>query len=236
MAFTPRCENGLSMDHEKYEPMMHATLCHTLMINAGGQSQRMGRPKALLPMPPDQQPLLQWIVQRLQPLSPQRILIIANEPAFQTQVKLAGDVRWLADRYPDTGPLGGLATGLAACDGWAICVACDMPLVNLQLFAYLCRLAAETDATGADGWDAIVPVVDGYPEALHSLYHRRCLPAIVARLAAGERRAISFLPDVRVRYVQEADLRPYDPTLQSFMNANTPAEWAHVLAFLSQSM
>ena len=35
----------------------------------------------------------------------------------------------------------------------------------------------------------------------------RCLPAIEARLAAGQRRVISFMPDVRTLYVQEEDLR-----------------------------
>lgn len=207
----------------------------TLVINAGGQSRRMGRPKALLAMPPDNQPLLQVIVQRLQALSPQRTVVIANDPALRAQVDLGADVLWLTDAYPETGPLGGLATGLAACEGWAICVACDMPLLNPALFTYFCELAAETDATGADRWDAIVPVVEEYPEALHTLYHRRCLPAIEARLVAGERRAICFLPDVRVRYVPEAELRQLDPALHSFFNANTPAEWAQVVALLNQT-
>lgn len=204
----------------------------TLVINAGGQSRRMGRPKALLPLPPTNQPLLQIIVERLQALAPQRTVVIANDPAIRAQVELGADILWLIDAYPETGPLGGLATGLAACAGWAICVACDMPLLNPALFTYFCELAAEIDETGADRWDAIVPVVEEYPEALHTLYHRRCLPAIVARLAAGERRAICFLPDVRVRYVPEAELRLIDPALYSFFNANTPAEWAQVLTLL----
>lgn len=208
----------------------------TLIINAGGQSRRMGQPKALLPIPPDNQPLLQQIVQRLQSLSPQRTMVIANDPTFREQVELGEGVTWLTDAYPGVGPLGGLATGLAACDGWVIFVACDMPLVNPTLFAYFCTLAAETDATGGDRWDAIVPVVDDYPEALHTLYHRRCLPAIEARLAAGERRAICFLPDVRVRYVDEAELRQSDPMLHSFLNANTPEEWAQVLTLVAQSI
>lgn len=207
----------------------------TLVINAGGQSRRMGQPKALLALPPDNQPLLQVIVQRLQALAPQRTVVIANDPAIRAQVDLGADTLWLTDAYPETGPLGGLATGLAACAGWAICVACDMPLLNPALFTYFCGLAAETDENGADRWDAIVPVVDDYPEALHMLYHRRCLPAIAARLAVGERRAICFLPDVRVRYVPEAELRQLDPALHSFFNANTPAEWAQVIPLLNQA-
>ncbi|MBX3012933.1 MAG: molybdenum cofactor guanylyltransferase [Caldilineaceae bacterium] len=205
----------------------------TLVINAGGQSLRMGQPKALLPVPPNDQPLLQWIVQRLQPLAPTQILVIANDPALPAQVQLPAHTRWLVDAYPDTGPLGGLATALAACTGWAICVACDMPLLNPAIFADCWRLATTTTAPDGTAWDAIVPVVAGYPEPFHSLYHRRCLSAMVARLATGERRVTSFLPDVRVCYVEERALRRLDPTLQSFLNTNTPAEWAQGLAILA---
>ncbi|MEZ4659280.1 MAG: molybdenum cofactor guanylyltransferase [Caldilineaceae bacterium] len=204
----------------------------TLIINAGGGSRRMGRPKALLPFPPDDRPLLEHIVHRFQVLAPAQTVIIANEPTLRARTDLGDNVCWLGDTLPDMGPLGGLAAGLAVCAGWAIFVACDMPLLNPALFAHFGALAAQTDARGAPRWDAIVPLVNDYPEVLHALYHRRCLVKVQARLDAGERRAICFLPDVRVRYVQEAELRIVDPALQSFFNVNTPTEWAQALALL----
>lgn len=207
----------------------------TLVINAGGQSRRMGQPKALLPLPPTNQPLLQVIVQRLQPLAAQKVVIIANDPTIRAQTAFGPDVRWLPDTYPAVGPLGGLATGLAVCPGWAICVACDMPLLNPALFTYFMDLATGTDAVGGDSWDAIVPVVDDYPEPLHALYHRRCLPAIEACLVAGERRASGFLSAVHTYYVPEVELRRLDPTLHSFYNANTPEEWAQIVALAEQA-
>ncbi|MCE7986101.1 MAG: molybdenum cofactor guanylyltransferase [Caldilinea sp. CFX5] len=208
----------------------------TLIINAGGKSQRMGQPKALLSLPPTNTPLLQVIYQRLQQLAPQHTLVIANDPTFRAKVTLPDDVRWLPDAYPNTGPLGGLATGLATCASWAICVACDLPLLNPALFAYFYTLTVETNPAGAEAWDAIVPLVNEYPEPLHALYHRRCLPAILAALAKGEWRATAFLPTVRVRYVHEPELRQFDPELRSFFNANTPDEWAQVVALTQQRM
>ncbi len=204
----------------------------TLIINAGGQSRRMGQPKALLPLPPTNEPLLQVIYQRLQQLSPRHTLVIANDPTFRTQVVLPDSILWVSDAYPNTGPLGGLATGLATYDSWAICVACDLPLLNPALFAYFCTLAAETDSAGSELWDAIVPVVDDYPEPLHALYHHRCLPAITNCLAKGERRATAFLSAVRVRYVHEPELRRFDPALHSFLNANTPEEWEQAVTLI----
>jgi molybdopterin-guanine dinucleotide biosynthesis protein A len=64
------------------------------------------------------------------------------------------------------------------------------------------------------------------PEPLHALYRKSCLPAIEAALNAGRRRAVSFLQDVNVCYLDEGVLRQVDPELRSFRNVNTPQEWA----------
>ena len=62
-------------------------------------------------------------------------------------------------------------------------------------------------------------------EPLHAIYRRSCLRAVAARLAAGERPMVSFLPDVRVRVVQTDEIRRFDPDLRSFFNMNTPEDW-----------
>ncbi len=207
----------------------------TLVLNAGGQSRRMGRAKALLPVPPHNTPLLVHMVERLRALAGEEVIIVANDPEVIAQLHFAPPPRFVADHYPDSGTLGGIATGLHALadDGWALLMACDLPLVSVRLCAALIALVAAHSEDGADLYDVVMPVVGGYEEPLHALYHRRCLPAIEARLAAGERRVISFLPDMRVLYVDEQTLRRYDPELRSFVNANTPAEWDHALALLA---
>ena len=204
----------------------------TLIINAGGQSARMGQPKALLPVPGNNEPLIAHMARRLQVLAPARWVVVTNDPNLPARAALPPQTHFVSDAFPDTGTLGGIATGLLWASTWAIVVACDLPLVNAALFAYLCGLAAE-QIDGQDRWDAIVPVVNGYEEPLHALYHRRCVEAIERRLAAGQRRVISFMPDVRTRYVQEQELRDIDPDLRSFYNTNTPEEWAQALALLA---
>lgn len=204
----------------------------TLVINAGGQSRRMGTAKALLPVPPHGTPLIAHIAARLALLAADALVVVTNEPALPQAAQLPPGTIFVADAYPDTGTLGGIATGLQQASGWALVVACDLPLVSVELCAMLAGLAGE-QVEGQERWDAVVPVVDGYEEPLHALYHRRCLPAIEARLAAGQRRVISFMPDVRTLYVQEEQLRAADPQLHSFFNTNTPEEWAEAMRLLA---
>lgn len=204
-----------------------------LIINAGGESRRMGRSKALLPVPPDDTPLIAHVARRLASLPLDRVIVVANDPTLPAMAQLSAPTIFVADAYPGAGALGGIATGLQQIDGWAAVVACDLPLVNPQVFALLTHIAAERDEQG-ECWDAVVPVIGGYEEPLHALYHRRCLPAIEARLVQGQRRVISFMGDVRTRYVSEDQLRSIDPQLHSFVNANTPAEWDAALQLLNK--
>lgn len=204
-----------------------------LIINAGGESRRMGRSKALLPVPPDDTPLIAHVARRLASLPLDRVIVVANDPTLPAMAQLSAPTIFVADAYPGAGALGGIATGLQQIDGWAAVVACDLPLVDPQVFALLTHIAAERDDQG-ECWDAVVPVIGGYEEPLHALYHRRCLPAIEARLVQGQRRVISFMGDVRTRYVSEDELRSVDPQLHSFVNANTPAEWDAALQLINK--
>ncbi|MER3457767.1 MAG: molybdenum cofactor guanylyltransferase, partial [Chloroflexota bacterium] len=44
------------------------------------------------------------------------------------------------------------------------------------------------------------------------------------------RKIIAFFPEVRVRYVDEAEINRFDPAHLSFINVNTPAELAQARA------
>lgn len=210
-----------------------------LIVNAGGNSRRMGTPKALLPVPPHSVPLVLHIMRRLAPVTAEHPVLVVNSGAMVESIGLAlaegaepPPVTFVQDRNADEGTLGGIISGLQAVEGWALIVACDQPLVSARLIAQLASLAQEQDDR-ADRWDVIMPVVGGYEEPLHALYHTRCIPTIDRYLAAGQRRVISFLRDVRVRTVHEEELRRFDPDLRSFVNANTPEEWQHALELLA---
>lgn len=191
------------------------------IILAGGQSRRMGTNKALLRLTPDGPTLIEGVVDALRPFGP--LVLVTNTPEVYAWLGLA----MVPDALPGTGALGGLYSGLDAASAlYNFVVACDMPALQPALLQHM--------ADQPRDYDVLIPrwqvPHDPRPqlETLHALYSRACLPALRAHLDAGDRRLISFLPDVRVRYLDEPALRAVDPDLRSFRNLNTPDELAQV--------
>lgn len=207
-----------------------------LVVNAGGQSRRMGRAKALLPLPPDDTPLILHIIRRLAPLVGGKIVVVTNDAQVartvladaqrkvQKDIQQAGDIQVLPDGWPDGGALGGIATGLAACSGWTIVVACDMPLVDLAIFARLIDVARQQPTL-----DAIVPRVDGQAQPFHALWHRRALPTLETQLTANILAIQEALVRLNTAWMDERALGIM-PDDRAFLNVNTLAEWEALLA------
>lgn len=193
----------------------------SVIVLAGGASQRMGANKALLAVG-DGETLVGRVVANLRVLSDD-IVLVSNAPELYADLP----VRHCADRFPGAGPLAGLHAGLhAAHNRWAFLAACDMPLVDHRLVRYMALLT--------EGYDAVAPRIEQAVEPLHALYSQACLPAIEASLQAGQRRMISFYPAVRVRYVEGREIAIFDREGRTFANANTPEDWERLRALLAQ--
>jgi len=182
----------------------------TVAIIAGGKSSRMGTDKSFVRVLG--RPLIEDILAQVSGLGAETILI-TNRPADYAylNVPLFGDV------LPDKGALGGIYTALhSSTQPHTVCIACDMPFVIRPLLDYLIALRGEGDA--------IVPRLGGEVEPFRGLYSQVCLAPIRRALDANRLRVISFFPEVRVRYVDEAEIDQYDPQHLSFFNVNTPAD------------
>lgn len=178
----------------------------TGIVLAGGLSARMGRDKASLEI--EGVSLLQRTAERLASVV-DSVLIVARSDQQVPVLDLPVPHRVVSDRYPDTGPLGGIATGMHASDARVFAVtACDMPLLDPGVIR---QLLGALDAA-----DAAVPVgPDGREEPLCAVYRRECLPAIERCLSAGSYRVTSFYSERRVVRVRIDDAL-------TFSNVNTP--------------
>jgi molybdopterin-guanine dinucleotide biosynthesis protein A len=180
------------------------------VILAGGRSLRFGREKALVRV--DGVRLIERVVGVMKPLFG-RIVLVTNTPAEYAYLNLP----MYGDLIRDLGPLGGIYTALTVIPGdAAFFVACDMPFLNLGLIQYMLRVRS--------GFDAVVPRVAGNLEPLHALYGKSCLSSIKKLIEAGEYQIFRFFHDVSVRFVEEKEIRRYDPDLRSFYNINRPQQ------------
>ncbi|HZW25829.1 MAG TPA: molybdenum cofactor guanylyltransferase [Gallionella sp.] len=183
----------------------------TAVILAGGDSRRMGRDKAMLPL--HGKPLLQHVTDSVAQVFPQVIVSVRRPRAGL-------DLPQVCDVLPDGGPLAGLAAALESTDTpWLFAVGCDMPFVSPAVIAALARRRA--------GHQAVVPVVQGHPQPLAAFYARECLTAIRDIHADGGKRSLrALLKRLDVCYVDEAQLREFDPQLRSFFDLDTPEDVA----------
>ncbi len=173
----------------------------------------MGRNKALIPFLG--RPLIQRVIERLQPLADE-VIITSNQPDGFEQFQFP----LVADVMPGMGALGGLYTALwAAQNPLVMVVACDMPFANRQLLQYQADLLVKEDV------DVVIPgFAEGW-EPFHSVYRREtCLPEIKKALEQGQKRLISWLPGVRVRYLGADEIEKYDSLGIAFQNVNTQEE------------
>lgn len=199
----------------------------SIVINAGGKSTRMGSDKALLEIAG--KPMIEHILDQTAGLGEQ--IIITNNPQAYAYLKLP----LVGDRLPDKGALGGLYTAVeAASQPYAVVLACDMPFVNRPLLEFMLAQAADFEAVVPRLLSAETGKVEAEP--FRAVYAKTCLGPIQRALEAGKMRMISFFPDIRLRWVEEAEIRPYDPELLSFRNCNTPQELEEVRALWQSRM
>ncbi len=191
----------------------------TVAILAGGLSRRMGTNKSFLSLAG--KALIEHVIERVSALRLPVILITNTpEPYVSFGLPMYGDV------YPQRGSLGGLYTALhSSLTDYALCVACDMPFLNVDLLRYMLGLRS--------GVDSVVPYIAGNYESLHAVYHRTCLPVIQEQLERGRLRIHDIYTRLQVRLVTEVEIERFDPEQRSFVNLNSPDDVAHVQKWLS---
>lgn len=195
----------------------------SVVIQAGGESRRMGRDKALIPFLG--RPLIERVIARVSYLADE-ILVTTNRPQDYQFLSLP----LFRDVIPDRGALGGLYTALhAASQPLVAVVACDMPFVQPELLAY------ERDLLLNSMIDAVIPKTEGGTEPFHAVYRRdSCLPQILTALQAEKWRVDSWFSRVHIRYLNHEEISWFDPKGLAFNNVNTPEELAEAERIAAQ--
>ncbi len=187
----------------------------SIVIQAGGQSSRMGEDKALKLFLG--RPLIQRVIERLSPIADE-LLVTTNRPQEYAFL----NTRLVADLKPGRGALGGLYTAIAsATQPLVAVVACDMPFASTKLIETASSLMVEEEA------DVVIAKSEEGYEPLHAVYRREtCLPAIESAIEADLWKVIAWFPQVKVRVLSSEEIKEADPDGLAFWNVNTPEEFA----------
>jgi molybdopterin-guanine dinucleotide biosynthesis protein A len=191
------------------------------IVLCGGQSRRMGRAKAWLPIGGE---LMLPRVVRLVGAAVTPVVVVAAPD--QQVPPLPPDVEVARDTEEGRGPLQGLLVGLEALGGRidaAYLSSCDVPLLRPAFVRRLIELLGESAIC--------VPEVGGYRHPLAAVY-RRETASIAARLLAEDRLRTALLFDeVPTRIIRPEELADVDPECVSLRNLNTPADYEAALRY-----
>lgn len=186
------------------------------IILAGGQSRRMGRPKAWLPVAGET--FLQRIVRTVSSVAGEVVVVAA---AGQSVPDLPEAAAVVCDPIERGGPLVALETGwhaLRTHPAYVFVCGCDTPLLRPDFVRAV--------AGKCVGREAAVPVTHGIRHPLAACYAFDVLPRLAALVAGGERRMQAFLDGLAMYELHADEFSSVDPTLESLVNINTPEDWA----------
>jgi len=194
---------------------MFEALPFSALVLAGGQSSRMGRDKALLPM--TGQTLLERISRQAGLLFEETIVVV-NDCSKVDCLDL-GNAKVFKDIFAHRGPMAGIYTGLVQSQKNACCVlTCDMPFVDANLLQRLC-----------DGWTRGCDAAC-FQESLGTYLpfpgvYSRSARFLIRRLLENHENAMHhFLDTARVKAVPLGQVNR-----EALFNMNTPEDYQGAL-------
>ncbi|MFO7952240.1 MAG: molybdenum cofactor guanylyltransferase [Bacillota bacterium] len=191
------------------------------IILAGGDSKRLGHPKALLEI--NGQSLIELVVGILSSYF-QELTVVTDRPELYDSlpVRVTGDLL----KADQKSPLRGIHAGLSVSNlPYQFVAACDMPFLNLELIKYM--------ASFAGSYDAVVPRVGRYYQPLHAFYRRSCIGIIEKQVNEGDYKVTDFYEYLKIRFISLSEITLFDPEQKSFININTWEDYKKTLALMN---
>ena len=140
-------------------------------------------------------------------------VVVASGPRTIPELRVVQ----VPDRPTGTGPLGGLAAGLARVDGdVAFVLAVDLPDPDL---GFLARLESHWQ-----GEAAVVPTAAGHPQPLHAVWATACAPALSLLAASGTRSLIDAARQLDATILDEAQTASLVDHDRWVWNLNRPSD------------
>jgi molybdopterin-guanine dinucleotide biosynthesis protein A len=180
----------------------------TAIILAGGKSSRIGsdKDKAILKL--NGKHLIDIVISKLKHIVGDNIIIVGPPERYPSYKQVVPDL------FNQRGLLVGLYSGLkASTSRYNLVVGCDMPFLKVELLQYM------RDRIGSN--DIIIPrYAKNYIEPLCAIYSKDCLSVMERNIEAGILSIRRIFPYLKVKYIEEKEIKRVDSELNSFFNIN----------------
>jgi len=181
----------------------------TGILLAGGLSSRMKTEKGLLKH--QGKALIEYALEALQTVCTE-VVLSSNTDSFD----YLGLSKY-KDFSENIGPMGGIYSCMkSSTQEHHLVLACDMPVVD----AGLLRLIASM----AEGYEMVVPTVDGNAVPVCGYYHRSILPLLEREIADGNYSLYRLLGKCRSLTIETTAAQAHQ-----LMNVNTPEEFSDLI-------
>ena len=187
------------------------------LILTGGENKRIGNRKAFLKI--GGTTLLERVLQQIEIVKEkgEEVILVEGKVSFKNFKNIKGEgekLKVIKDVIPEKGPLGGIYSGLLLSQAkFNFVLGCDMPFLDWKFIDYMRHLSKN--------YEVLIPFHSRGIEPLHAIYSRSCLPVIKEKLNQGECKIQSILPYLKVRFIQEREIRRFSPPQHIFFNINT---------------
>ncbi|GAI80602.1 unnamed protein product [marine sediment metagenome] len=180
----------------------------TAIILAGGKSSRIGsgQDKAILKL--NGKRLIDIVISKLKHIVGDNITIVGPPEKYPSYKQVVPDL------FNQRGLLVGLYSGLkTSVSQYNLVVGCDMPFLKVELLQYM--------RDKIDSNDIIIPrYAKSYIEPLCAIYSKDCLEVMKRNIKAGILSVRKIFPYLKVKYIEEKEIKRVDPELNSFFNVN----------------
>jgi len=180
----------------------------TAIILAGGKSSRIGsdQDKAILKL--NGKRLIDIVISKLKTVVGDNIIIVGPPEKYPSYKQVVPDL------FNQRGLLVGLYSGLkASASRYNLVVGCDMPFLKVELLQYM--------GDKIDSNDIIIPrYAKSYVEPLCAMYSKACLEVMKKNIETGILSIRKIFPYLKVKHIEEEEIKIVDPELNSFFNIN----------------
>jgi molybdopterin-guanine dinucleotide biosynthesis protein A len=196
------------------------------IILSGGESRRMGMPKALLSV--GGETVLERLVRVVQPIS-KHIIVVGREEEEHEIRKCLPNIPNLVlirddPRFKGKGPLAGMHAGMVylPADYYFVC-ACDMPCLDVGYLTGLKSLVEEKK-----GYRAYIPMDNDKFQPFAAVY-KGISAEIEALLSQNQYKWIALLPKLHCYYViDKTEWGRWTERPNPFFNMNTPEDYRRI--------